>query len=98
MSRRAADLGTPARCPACRAPVIRQWVGTVAALRITANLTPIDPAAEDQHRTPNQLTWCLTHPRTGPPQLRWRCWPRGTCTHPVVTEHTCPPQEPNTLF
>ncbi|MGW1979198.1 hypothetical protein [Streptomyces sp. NPDC001889] len=85
------------RCPACTAPILRQWVGRVAALHVTADLTPIDPAREHEHREPNRLTWCLLTGPWRPPELRWRCWSR-TCGHQIVTEHRCPPADPTTLF
>ncbi|KMS67411.1 hypothetical protein ACZ91_67395, partial [Streptomyces regensis] len=78
--------------------VLTQWVGHRAALRATVDLTPIQPDDEHHHRTPNRLTWCLVHPRIGPPHLRWRCWPRGTCAHQIVAEHHCTPAPLDTLF
>ncbi|MFF6904550.1 hypothetical protein ACFY9Q_01240 [Streptomyces sp. NPDC012389] len=84
------------RCPGCGTTLITQWVGRVAALRVTAATTPITPREEAELRTPNRLTWCLV---TGPhraPELRSRC-PSRACTHTVVIEHHCQP-EPTTLF
>ncbi|MER8233517.1 hypothetical protein [Streptomyces sp. NPDC094049] len=88
------------RCPACTAPVLTQWAGTVAALRITADLTPLAPAEQAAVREPNRLIWCLYRASAhSPPRLRWATagHPPG-CGHPHVTEHRCPPAEPTTLF
>lgn len=88
------------RCPACAAPVITQWVGHTAALRITADLTPLTPEQQAAVRNPNRLIWCLY--RAGPhspPRLRWATRPHPPdCGHPHVTEHRCTPPEPTTLF
>ncbi|MER7047754.1 hypothetical protein [Streptomyces jumonjinensis] len=84
------------RCPTCAAPVLRQWVGHRAALHVTADPAPIDPATEHHHRTPMRLTWCLHQPHIGPPHLRWRC-PSRACQHQIVTEHRCT-STPDTLF
>ncbi|MCX5587593.1 hypothetical protein [Streptomyces erythrochromogenes] len=77
---------------------MRQLVGRVAALTITADLTPIDPADEHRIREPNRLTWCLVTGRWRPPELRWRHRDHiPNCTHQIVTEHRCT-AEPTTLF
>ncbi|WNI15556.1 hypothetical protein [Actinacidiphila sp. ITFR-21] len=90
----------PAQCGACGAPVIRQVVGRVAALTITADTTPIPRADEHRLREPNRLTWCLTTSRWAPTELRWRCTEYTTrCDHQIVIEHRCttprrPPADP----
>jgi hypothetical protein len=92
--------GSSTRCSSCSAPVLRQLVGHVAALDVTADLTPLTPAEQAQVREPNRLIWCLyqASPHT-PPRLRWTGTghPAG-CPHPHVTEHRCPPADPTTLF
>ncbi|MFE6103218.1 hypothetical protein ACFVQ4_25120 [Streptomyces laurentii] len=89
---------TNSRCPACRTPTLTQWVGDRAALRITADPTPLTPAEQDKVRTPNRLIWCLVQNRHGAPRLRWISrWHPPNCPHPHVTEHHCT-AEPTTLF
>ena len=86
------------RCPSCRARVLTQLVGRVAALNITADLTPLTAPQQADLREPNRLIWCLY--RAGPhTRLRWT-GPHHppNCPHQHVTEHRCPPQEPTTLF
>ncbi|MEU7155134.1 hypothetical protein [Streptomyces chrestomyceticus] len=101
MAGRAAADGTT-RCPACRAPILRQLVGRVAALTVTADLRPLTSAEQAAARAPNRLFWCLYRagPHT-PPRLRWiDRWHPADCPHPHVTEHHCPgPRRPaDTLF
>ncbi|MDX3074594.1 hypothetical protein [Streptomyces sp. MI02-7b] len=88
------------RCPSCGAPVLRQLVGRIAALTVTADPTPLTPEQETQVRTdPNRLTWCLITGRWRPPELRWRHPAHSPhCTHHVVACHRCPPAAPTTLF
>ncbi|MER7815609.1 hypothetical protein [Streptomyces sp. NPDC096153] len=85
------------QCPSCRARILIQLVGTVAALRVVADLTPLTPAQQRELREPNRLIWCLY--RAGP-YIRPRLRPIGPlhpadCPHAHVTEHRCPP---TTLF
>lgn len=92
--------GDDSRCPACSAATLTQLVGNRAALKVTADLRPLTPAEQAAARTPNRLIWCLYQagPHT-PPRLRWIGHGHpGTCPHPHVTEHQCPPAEPTTLF
>ncbi|MGQ4351958.1 hypothetical protein [Streptomyces drozdowiczii] len=93
--------GDDSRRPACSAATLTQLVGTTAALKITADLTPLPPEQQAAARTPNRLIWCLYQagPHT-PPRLRWTGTHHPTtCPHPHVTEHQCqPPAEPSTLF
>ncbi|MEU2111852.1 hypothetical protein [Streptomyces sp. NPDC019507] len=99
MARSRTTGAADSRCPSCGAAVHRQWVGRVAALRITADLTPLTPEQQHAVRTPNRLIWCLHQggPYT-PPQLRSISpFHRADCPHPHVTEHHCNP-EPTTLF
>lgn len=106
--RAARQGGDDSRCPACRAPIIRQVVGQRAALTVTADPTPLTPAEQTAARTPHRLIWCLY--RLGPhapARLRWidQHHP-ARCPHQHVAEHTCtgprpavPPQQPaDTLF
>ncbi|MFE3578755.1 hypothetical protein [Streptomyces vinaceus] len=98
MSRPGSAGADDSRCPRCRAPVLRQWVGRVAALYVVADLTPIDPADEHQIREPNRLTWCLVTGRWRPTELRWHHRNHiPNCTHQIVAEHRCT-TEPTTLF
>jgi hypothetical protein len=84
--------GDDSRCPSCSAPTHRQWVGRIAALLVTASLTPLTPEQEHDIRTdPTRLTWCLVTGPWRPPELRWRCTLRD-CTHTVVACHRCPQQ------
>ncbi|HEY9367893.1 hypothetical protein, partial [Streptomyces sp.] len=89
MSRPRATGADDSRCPSCSAPVLAQWVGHTAALRITADLTPLTPEQQTAAREPNRLVWCLY--RAGPhspPRLRWATPPHPPdCGHPHVTEH-----------
>lgn len=90
----------PARCPGCRAPIIRQLVGRTAALNVTADPQPIPLHQAQQLREPNRLIW---HLHTGPhttPRLTWispSIHPPD-CPTPHVIEHRCPPADPTTLF
>lgn len=87
------------RCPRCRAPILRQLVGAVAALTVTADLAPLSPSEQATVREPNRLIWCLRQASEHTAsRLTWtgRNHP-ATCPHPHVTEHRCNP-EPTTLF
>ncbi|MES9804954.1 hypothetical protein [Streptomyces cinereoruber] len=99
MSRPRTTGAADSRCPSCPAPVLTQWVGTVAALKVTADLAPLSPAEQDAAREPNRLIWCLYRASAhSPPRLRWITASHPpACRHPHVTEHRCNP-EPNTLF
>lgn len=91
--------GDDSRCPACRAPILRQLVGHRAALTVTADLTPLTPAEQAAVREPNRLIWCLHTDSLGNRHLRWlTSWHPPDCPHPHVTEHRCPPADPTTLF
>lgn len=84
------------RCPACRAPLLVQWVGTTAALKAAVDLpAPGEdrpyPAAAAQ-ATPNDLVWCLPRQPHRPLRLRWTS--RGhppDCPHQHLLTHKCPP-------
>lgn len=99
MTQRASKRGSAdSRCPACSAPLITQWVGDTAALKVTADLRPLSPEQQATVRTPNRLIWCL---KTGPhraPRLRWinQIHP-ADCPHKHVTDHQCT-APPTTLF
>ncbi|MEU8760691.1 hypothetical protein [Streptomyces sp. NPDC048659] len=98
MSRPRAAGAADSRCPSCAAPVLAQWVGDRAALRITADLTPLTPEQQAAVRTPNRLIWCLVQTRHGTPRLRWLSrWHPPDCPHRHVTEHRCT-AAPTTLF
>lgn len=87
-----------APCPSCAAPTVTQWVGQRAALKVTADLTPLSPQQQAAAWEPNRLIWCLRQTRSGP-ELRWlQRWHPPNCEHAHVTEHRCPPAEPTTLF
>lgn len=91
--------GNNSRCPACRAPVITQLVGQRAALKITADLTPLTPDQQAAVREPNRLIWCLRTNSLGQQHLTWATGHPPDCHHgDHVTEHRCPPAEPTTLF
>ncbi|MFH9403303.1 hypothetical protein ACH4JS_26660 [Streptomyces sp. NPDC017638] len=90
------------RCPACRAPLLVQWVGSTAALKATVDLPPPDeprpygPAAAAS--TPNDLVWCLPRPRHGPLRLRWTTGRHPPdCPHQHLLTHRCT-AAPTTLF
>ncbi|MFF5842160.1 hypothetical protein ACFY74_11905 [Streptomyces massasporeus] len=92
--------GADSRCPACRAPVIKQLVGNRAALNVTADLTPLTPEQQRQVREPNRLIWCLRTNSLGVKRLLWLDpWHPPDCPDGVhVADHRCPPAEPSTLF
>lgn len=88
------------RCPACRAPVIKQLVGDRAALNVTADLTPLTPEQQQAVREPNRLIWCLQTSRLGARRLHWLDpWHPPDCTRGGihVADHRCH-AEPTTLF
>jgi hypothetical protein len=91
------------RCPACRAPLLVQWVGHVAALKASVDLPPPDelrpwPQAKARSDDMN-LVWCLPRPRHGPLRLRWAHTRHPPdCPHQHLLTHQCPPAEPTTLF
>ncbi|MGA6223507.1 hypothetical protein ACPESV_24615 [Streptomyces umbrinus] len=91
---------TTQRCPACRAPVIKQLVGERAALNVIADLTPLTPAQQAELREPNRLIWCLRTNSLGQQRLLWLDpWHPPDCRRgDHVAEHRCPPAEPTTLF
>ncbi|MFJ5675018.1 hypothetical protein [Streptomyces sp. NPDC093097] len=107
MTGRAAAHGT-ARCPPCRAPVLRQLVGDTAALTVTADLRPLTPAEQTTVRAPNRLIWCLVQRPHTSPRLRWiDAHHPARCPYQHVTEHACPgpgsarpaaPEQHATLF
>ncbi|WKD36548.1 hypothetical protein [Streptomyces xanthophaeus] len=96
---RPGSAGADSRCPRCRAPVLTQWVGQIAALNITADLQPLTPSEQAAVREPNRLIWCLRQPSEfTSPRLAWTgSLHPATCPHPHVTEHRCT-TEPDTLF
>jgi hypothetical protein len=101
MARRWGRQGSAdSRCPACSVAVITQWVGTVAAVKVTAELTPLNLEQQAANRTPNRLIWC--HYQASPhteARLRWIHSSHPTdCPHPHLAEHDCPGPEPTTLF
>ncbi|WP_369778866.1 hypothetical protein [Streptomyces sp. R33] len=98
MSRPGSAGADDSRCPRCRAPILRQLVGRIAALTVTADLTPLTPSQQAELREPNRLIWCL---RGGDHTTRRLAWTGrdhpANCPHPHVTEHRCT-TEPDTLF
>ncbi|MFJ7070153.1 hypothetical protein [Streptomyces sp. NPDC101115] len=99
MTRPRATGAADSRCPSCAAPVLVQWVGDRAALKVTADLRPLTPEQQAAVWEPNRLIWCLHSRPHASPQLRWLSrWHPPGCPHPHVTEHRCPPTEPTTLF
>lgn len=93
--------GSPQRCPSCGAPVITQLVGQRAALKVTADLTPLTPEQQRQLREPNRLIFCLRTNSLGHQHLTWLDpWHPPDCPHGRihVAEHRCPPADPTTLF
>ncbi|MEV6569972.1 hypothetical protein [Streptomyces sp. NPDC051577] len=99
MSRPGSAGAADSRCPRCRAPILRQWVGQIAALHVTADLTPLTPAEQTAVREPNRLIWCLRQPSEyTAPRLAWTgSLHPAACPHPHVTEHRCN-TESTTLF
>lgn len=96
---RSGSAGGNSRCPRCRAPVLAQWVGRIAALYVIADLRPLTPSEQAAAREPNRLIWCLRQASEHTPaRLGWtgRDHP-ANCPHPHVTEHRCT-AEPTTLF
>jgi hypothetical protein len=91
--------GAPTRCPSCGSRVVTQLVGDRAALKVTADLTPLSPSEQAKARGPNRLIWCLHPTPSGPGRLVWLTpWHPPDCPHPHVADHQCPPAEPTTLF
>jgi hypothetical protein len=99
MTPRASRKGSAdSRCPSCSAPLLIQWVGTTAAIKVSSDLRPLTPTEQAQARTPNRLIWCLTTSPHTSPRLRWIYTTHPTdCPHPHVTEHQCT-APPTTLF
>lgn len=100
MSARPRGSSDTQRCPACRAPLLVQWVGHTAALKASVDLLPAEEprpyAAAAAASTPDDLVWCLPRQRFRAPRLRWTS--RGhppDCPHQHLTTHRCPP---TTLF
>lgn len=83
-----------AYCQMCDMPVLRQLVGHRAALKVTADATPIPLADALRLVEPNRLAWCLAELHSGAVELRWRC--KWKCGHATVIEHRCPPGTPAT--
>lgn len=91
MTRKASTSGASRRsCDRCGAAVLRQEVGRMAALKVTADAGPIPLARALALKEPNRLVWCLVRLRSGDVELRWRCCARRACGHEVVIEHRCP--------
>lgn len=86
-------------CAACGAPVHRQWVGRVAALRVTADMVALTADEQQAARTPNRLIWCYRRASDHTPADLRSIGPLhpADCPHPHVAEHHCNP-EPTTLF
>lgn len=80
------------RCPSCSAPLITQWVGHRAALKVNADAEPIPRTDAHRLAEPNRLVWCLAQLAGGGQELRWAC--RSACEHGAVIEHRCPAGTP----
>lgn len=88
--RAARQSSDTSRCPACRAPIIRQLVGQRAALMVTADLRPLTPAEQAATRTPNRLIWCLIAGPHTPARLRWiDSTHPARCPHQHIADHEC---------
>ncbi|MGW6566474.1 hypothetical protein [Streptomyces sp. NPDC054975] len=65
--------------------------GRVAALDVIADPEPVDLAAEILARLDGRLTWRLITTALGVQRIAWRD-PQFPSAHPVIADHTCPPQ------
>ncbi|MFE2556016.1 hypothetical protein ACFXGT_08260 [Streptomyces sp. NPDC059352] len=77
-------------CTRCGRPVLRQLVGRVAALDVTADAEPLPAARAAALRTDHRLDWCLRTTKHGP-DMRWAdCHRRSPpCGHEHVIDHAC---------
>ncbi|WP_377271882.1 hypothetical protein [Peterkaempfera sp. SMS 1(5)a] len=63
----------------------------MAALDITADLTPLTPDQQARARGPDRLIWCLHTTALRQPELRWiHTGHPPNCPKPHVTTHQCP--------
>jgi hypothetical protein len=81
-------------CGACGATVIRQLVGRMAALNVTADAEPLPLTEALALTTPNRLAWCLAELHAGGRQLRWLHEEGLPCKRKHVIEHECPAGTP----
>lgn len=94
--RKAASSGASRRsCDRCGAPTLRQLVGRIAALSVTADDRPLPLADALTLTGPDRLAWCLKRSRLGVVSLAWYSprWHRSGCVEHVV-EHACLPGAP----
>jgi len=86
-------------CARCGQPVLRQLVGRVAALDVTADAATIPALVAAGLRTEHRLDWCLRSTKHGL-DMRWADCRRRTvpCELPHVIDHACtaPPRAPTT--
>ena len=87
------DHARETTCPHCHCPVLTAWAGRVAALRVVADPNPVDATAEILARLQGRLTWFLVTSSLGVRRITWRNPGFAShATHPVIADHTCPPQ------
>lgn len=89
---RAAETVRHEPCPRCGADTLTaRTPDRVAAVDVRVDPRPVDPASIPASR--ERLAWCLTGGGHVPQRIRWRDrWHAPHCTHPVLIDHTCPPQ------
>lgn len=81
-------------CPRCGVPTIRQLVGRMAALNVTADAEPLPLPEALELATPNRLVWCVADLYGGGRELRWLHMTGLQCSLAHVIEHECPPGTP----
>lgn len=75
----------------CGRTVLRQLVGSRAALDVTADAQPMTAAQAAALREPNRLDWCVRQRKDGP-DLGWvGSGHRADCPNPHVIDHKCTP-------
>ncbi len=82
-------------CTRCGRPILAaRTPDRVGALDVRTDPTPIDALTEILARLNGRLTYCLVERPHTPARLRIRDrWHIAAgCTHPVLADHTCPPQ------
>lgn len=89
------DRASDSTCPHCHSPVLRARAGRVAALNVVADAEPIDTTGEILALLQGRLTWHLVIGALGTRRITWRGPTHiraGPARHPVLADHTCPPQ------
>jgi len=90
-----ADHAVETLCPRCGAPVLTARAGRVAALDVVADVEPITVTEEILALLAGRLTWHLITGALGTRRITWRGATHiraGPARHPVLADHTCPPQ------